>query len=666
MAEIERQWSAFTGLTGNNTPDLPRLNQELRESALPGFQGIFQLQEGSATFIFTNPLAGAAVLVLDALIAAHTGDPLPEEPELPFEGQDITNVGTVDGVDISAQASATNAHIADTANPHATDLGNLGTGTLAELNALVTNATLDAVGSTRPPSGHAARHYTAGDDPLIAQSLSSASAPSGRLLQTDGSGGFGLIPTPAVITDHGALGGLGDDDHSQYLRTDGARALTGNLNAGANDIINVGTVDGVDISALASTANAHIGNTANPHGTDLGNLGTGTLAELNALVTNATLDSSSSPRTPTPHAASHGAEGSDELLAQDLGSGGAPAGQVLLTDGIGGFSLSALAGVEQFPVFSGYNTVNSATLPSSFAVIPLGGENTKDTARFTHAVNSAEVTVLVTGLYYVEGFATLNMLGNSRNQSEFRVTRSTGGVFNLVPGMSGLVYHRQSAASATQVSVSQVLTLQAGDRIRTEGRTDNANQNVVARANSCGLVIISLDGIRGPQGPPGTGASLLIQEDNAAPSGNLSYTTLDFDGDNFSVSDEGSGRARVERRPLSDVLVRTETIVNTTSTSYIVLQTATVPKDGTYAIQWSGTVTADEQTTLRVQIWINGVVQSGTQRQFTQTQFVSSVQTLATQHWAPGLSAGDVVDVRWNVNTGTGQAADRNLLLLER
>lgn len=41
------------------------------------------------------------------------------------------------------------------------------------------------------------------------------------------------------VTDHGALTGLADDDHSQYLRTDGTRALTGNLvgdSAGARDV----------------------------------------------------------------------------------------------------------------------------------------------------------------------------------------------------------------------------------------------------------------------------------------------------------------------------------------------------------------------------------------------------------------------------------------------
>ena len=34
------------------------------------------------------------------------------------------------------------------------------------------------------------------------------------------------------VTDHGALTGLGDDDHTQYHLTDGTRAMTGGLNMG--------------------------------------------------------------------------------------------------------------------------------------------------------------------------------------------------------------------------------------------------------------------------------------------------------------------------------------------------------------------------------------------------------------------------------------------------
>lgn len=46
---------------------------------------------------------------------------------------------------------------------------------------------------------------------------------------TSGDGG-------AALTDHGALQGLGDDDHPQYLLVDGSRALTASLSAGGNKL----------------------------------------------------------------------------------------------------------------------------------------------------------------------------------------------------------------------------------------------------------------------------------------------------------------------------------------------------------------------------------------------------------------------------------------------
>jgi hypothetical protein len=60
----------------------------------------------------------------------------------------ITNVG-------SNTHATIDTHIASTVNPHATDIGNLGGGTLAELNTAVTDATLDNSSASRPPNGSA-------------------------------------------------------------------------------------------------------------------------------------------------------------------------------------------------------------------------------------------------------------------------------------------------------------------------------------------------------------------------------------------------------------------------------------------------------------------------------------------------------------------------------
>ncbi len=73
--------------------------------------------------------------------------------------------------------------------------------------------------------------------------------------------GFSSTGGSSSASDHGNLTGLTDDDHPQYLLTSGARALTGNLDLGANNITNVSQVDGVDVSDHAAR---HLPNGSDP------------------------------------------------------------------------------------------------------------------------------------------------------------------------------------------------------------------------------------------------------------------------------------------------------------------------------------------------------------------------------------------------------------------
>jgi len=58
--------------------------------------------------------------------------------------------------------------------------------------------------------------------------------------------------TMGSTLDHGNLQGLGDDDHTQYLKVDGTRAMSAGLDMGTFAITNVGNVDGVDVSDHSS------------------------------------------------------------------------------------------------------------------------------------------------------------------------------------------------------------------------------------------------------------------------------------------------------------------------------------------------------------------------------------------------------------------------------
>lgn len=57
------------------------------------------------------------------------------------------------------------------------------------------------------------------------------------------------------VAVHSALAGLAADDHTQYLLASGTRSMAGALNMGGQNITNVGTVDGVDVSTHAARHN---------------------------------------------------------------------------------------------------------------------------------------------------------------------------------------------------------------------------------------------------------------------------------------------------------------------------------------------------------------------------------------------------------------------------
>ena len=53
--------------------------------------------------------------------------------------------------------------------------------------------------------------------------LPTSNTDTSKVLAPDGAGGLQWVTASAGVTDHGALTGLGDDDHTQYLLATGAR-----------------------------------------------------------------------------------------------------------------------------------------------------------------------------------------------------------------------------------------------------------------------------------------------------------------------------------------------------------------------------------------------------------------------------------------------------------
>jgi len=199
----------------------------------------------------------------------------------------ITNVGTVDGVDVSTHASRHENGGADEIS-------------VAGLSGLLADP--------QTPTAHASTHITSGSDEIDGDQLDIDFTPSNYTPITAPAEVTDLDHLSAhlagidtalgtVVTDHGALTGLGDDDHTQYLLVDGTRAMSGDLDMGTNDITNVGTVDGVDVSTHAARHENGGADEINVAGLS------GLLAD---------------PQTPTSHASTHISSGSDEMDGDQL------------------------------------------------------------------------------------------------------------------------------------------------------------------------------------------------------------------------------------------------------------------------------------------------------------------------------------------------------------
>lgn len=251
--------------------------------------------------------------------------------------------------------------------------------TLANVNSKISDATIDDSSAARTPLAHASSHSNAGSDEITAENLGTASTDVSRALRPDGAGGLAFSDlahsdlTGIGVNDHHnedhasrhSNGGTDEvtvenlgtvsTDVSTALRPDGAGGLAFSDVAHA-DLTGVGIDDHhnrdhvlattVGLGATHTTSGLTVGQVLRASGataavfavlqhSDLGGIGVNdhhardhalggathiadTLANLNTKISDATLDDSSSARTPVAHEASHISGGSDPFLSTDV------------------------------------------------------------------------------------------------------------------------------------------------------------------------------------------------------------------------------------------------------------------------------------------------------------------------------------------------------------
>ncbi len=171
-----------------------------------------------------------------------------------------------------------------------------------------------------------------------------------------------------VTTDHGSLSGLLADDHPQYLLVNGTRAMSGQLDLGSNNVVNTGTIDGVNITNLAPRLQ--------PGGADPLSASTPavTISTSNAVGTSTDLaradhvHAHGSQTDPTLHAVVTGVANGFMIAADKTKLDGATAlstaSTLMLRNGSGATAVKALV-VEDAGVLELSNTANTQTVSMS-------------------------------------------------------------------------------------------------------------------------------------------------------------------------------------------------------------------------------------------------------------------------------------------------------------
>jgi len=350
-----------------------------------------------------------------------------------------------------------------------------------------------------------------------------------------GSGGGG------GVTDHGALSGLADDDHTQYLLGSGVRAMAGDLNMGGNAVTNVGNVDGVDVSAHASRHNP--GNAdalttasavANPPGTS------------SAEGTNASF-----ARSDHTHAladfgtgANTFCEGNDSRLSDDRTADGlrtattvvsisaatAPTtGQVLVATSGTAATWQDQAG-ETLAAVQARRTTTLA-VPATWTDISFDTTDIEtDSTVIDHEAGTTDrITVKETDTYEITYILEMDSTSTGTFSGRVRVNDST-----VINGSSqnNVIYTGESDI----FSVTVIAQLTANDFLSVQIQTSTSG---TLQAN--GLFIVSrMTGTKGDKGDTGAGSTVIVQDETVTVTGSP-FDTLNFTGAGVTATDGGGG-----------------------------------------------------------------------------------------------------------------------------
>lgn len=220
-------------------------------------------------------------------------------------------------------------------------------------------------------------------------------------------------------------------------------------------------------------------------------------------------------------------------------------GEVLEWDGSNW--VPATPGTESaLPIISLTSTDTTTTINQSTPqVLSWDVEREKDSA-FTHSntVNNSRITIADDGTYQIAANIRLESSAQ-RLQAVSRIL--INGVLQSQPYGSSYIRNSGNASDFWTCSVNPPpVKLNSGDYVEIQTQVESQTTTTITgtfKGDESSFSAIQLKGFKGDKGDTGAGSNIVVQE-NDSTVGTVN-STLNFEGSNLSVTDEGSNKATV-------------------------------------------------------------------------------------------------------------------------
>jgi len=134
-----------------------------------------------------------------------------------------------------------------------------------------------------------------------------------------------------------------------------------------------------------------------------------------------------------------------------------------------------------------YDMNGGTVIPQSWTDITFDSE-TREDLLYSHGADSAEFTFGSTGWYLIITECGATVSDSTRSHADWRLMRDTGGGYNEVLGTAAATYHRNLSDGSSSMSITRMIQVTAGDKIKLQGMSDRPTQ-VSTLANSCRMYI---------------------------------------------------------------------------------------------------------------------------------------------------------------------------------